>query len=175
MNKVGSFRIYAQVANTINHDYSFGENYSGIITVNPATPSFPPSLAFIPPAPFVYNGKYNIPYPTTTNTDPNHVFSYSIINTGNINVASVSGTIVTIIGVGQFQISVTISPTTNYTQATQIYPSPSTYYTSIKATANIVFPLSFNLTAVYDTSYNFVPVNFVTGDSSKQTITYSIV
>jgi hypothetical protein len=173
MNSVGSFRIFARVENSINHDYSANEEYYNI-TITQATPTFALTLAIIPPLPFVYNGKYNIPYPTTSNTDPNPVFSYSIINKGNINVASVSGTIVTIKGVGQFQISVTIMATTNYTSATYTYPSPSTYYTSIKATTQIKFPDPYNVTAVYDTSYNFLPVQFVVGDSSTQTITYSI-
>ena len=175
INSAGSFRIYAQVAHSTNHDYSNNENYSGIITVYKATPTFPPSLAFIPPSPFIYNEKYNIPYPTypaISNTDPNLVFSYS---TGNTDIISISETIITIIGVGNFQISVTISETTNYKKATQIYPSPSTYYTSNRATTIIEFPDTFNTSAVYDTPYDFVPVNFVVGDSSKQTVTYSIV
>ena len=178
INSAGSFRIYAQVAHSTNHDYSHNENYSGIITVNKATPTFPSTLAI--PSSWVYNEKYNIPYPTypaISNTDPNLIFSYSIINKGNSNIASVlvSGTTVKIIGVGQFQISVTISETTNYKKATQIYPSQSTYYTSKPATTVIEFPNTFNLTAEYDTPYDFVQVNFVVGDSSKQTVTYSIV
>ena len=173
INSAGSFRIYAQVAHSINHDYSHNENYSGIITVNKATPTFPSTLVI--PSSWVYNEKYNIPYPTypaISNTDPNLVFSYS---TGNTDIISISGAVISIKGVGQFQISVTISETTNYKKATQIYPSQSTYYTSKPATTVIEFPNTFNLTAEYDTPYDFVPVNFVVGDSSKQTVTYSIV
>jgi hypothetical protein len=177
VNKVGSFRIYAQVANTINHDYSYNDNYSGIITVNPATPTFPPTLAI--PSSWVYDVSYNIPYPTypaISNTDPNLVFSYSIINKGNSNIASVpvSGTTVKIIGVGQFQISVTISPTTNYTKATQIYPSPSTYYKSIKATPIITFPKNFGTKLIYGNNYNLIPVTVTNNDPLTQPITYSI-
>ena len=177
MNKVGSFRIYAQVAHSVNHDYSSKDKYSGIITVNPATPTFPPTLAI--PSSWVYNEKYTIPYPTypaISNTDPNLVFSYSIINKGNSNIASVpvSGTTVKIIGVGQFQISVTISPTTNYTKATQIYPSPSTYYKSIKATPVITFPKKFVTNLRYDHNYGLLPVTVTNNDPSTQPITYSI-
>jgi hypothetical protein len=173
INSAGSFRIYAQVAHSTNHDYSHNENYSGIITVNKATPTFPSTLAI--PSSWVYNEKYNIPYPTypaISNTDPNLVFSYS---TSDLTIATISGTVINIKGVGNFQISVTISETTNYKKATQIYPSQSTYYTSKPATTVIEFPNTFNLTAEYDTPYDFVPVNFVVGDSSKQTVTYSIV
>ena len=177
VNKVGSFRIYAQVAHSVNHDYSSKDKYSGIITVNPATPTFPPTLAI--PSSWVYNEKYTIPYPTypaISNTDPNLVFSYSIINKGNSNIASVpvSGTTVKIIGVGQFQISVTISPTTNYTKATQIYPSPSTYYKSIKATPVITFPKKFVTNLRYDHNYGLLPVTVTNNDPSTQPITYSI-
>uniref|UniRef100_A0A6C0EZ04 Uncharacterized protein n=1 Tax=viral metagenome TaxID=1070528 RepID=A0A6C0EZ04_9ZZZZ len=174
VNSVGSFRIYAQVAHSINHDYSSNENYSGIITVNPATPTFPPTLAI--PSSWVYNEKYNIPYPTTSNTDPNLVFSYSIKNKDNSNIASVpvSGTTVTIIGVGKFQISVSIMETTNYTSATYTYPSPSTYYTSIKATPIIKFPDNFVKSLIYSNNYALLPVIVTNNDPLTQPITYSI-
>ena len=171
VNSVGNFRIYAQVSNSINHDFSANEAYYNI-TITQATPTITSTLAI--PSSWIYGNSYNIPYPTTSNTDPNIVFSYSIINKDNLNIASVpvSGTTVKIIGVGKFQISVTISPTTNYKQATYIYPSPSTYYTSIKATPVITF--NVDKSATYDTSYNLVPVQFVTGDPLTQKVTYSI-
>ena len=70
VNKVGSFRIYAQVAHTTNHDYSYNDNYSGIITVTQATPTITSMLDISPPLPFIYDVSYNIPYPTTSNKDP---------------------------------------------------------------------------------------------------------
>jgi hypothetical protein len=128
----------------------------------------------------VYNEKYTIPNPKTSNTDPNPAFSYSIINKDNSNIASVSetsvtGTTVKIIGVGQFQISVTIASTTNYINATQIYPSPSTYYKSIKATPIIKFPKTFVLSVTYGSNYNLIPVDVTNNDPLTQPITYSII
>ena len=67
-----------------------------------------------------------------------------------------------------------ILPTTNYTKATQIYPSPSTYYKSIKATPVITFPKKFVTNLRYDHNYGLLPVTVTNNDPSTQPITYSI-
>jgi hypothetical protein len=181
VNKVGSFRIYAQVANTINHDYSSGENYSGIITVTQATPTITSRLDISPPLPFIYDVSYNIPYPTTSNKDATsaQIVSYS---TDNPDIISISGTVISVTGVGNFQILVTIALTANYDAVTYTYPSglvylpaPGVTYASYKAgqaTPDITF--NVDQSATYDTSYNLVPVQFVTGEPLTQTVTYSI-
>jgi hypothetical protein len=176
INKVGKFRIYVYVDSSENHDYSSNEAYYNIDII-PAKPSFP--LTLVIRSSLVYNEKYTIPNPKTSNTDPNPAFSYSIINKDNSNIASVSetsvtGTTVKIIGVGQFQISVTIASTTNYINATQIYPSPSTYYKSIKATPVITFPQTTAKSAIFGSPYTFTGASISNYDPLTQPITYSI-
>jgi hypothetical protein len=184
VNKVGSFRIYAQVAHTTNHDYSSNDNYSGIITINRATPTITSALVISPPLPFIYDVSYNIPYPTTSNKDATsaQIVSYS---TDNPDIISISGTVISVTGVtgvGNFQILVTIAKTANYDAVTYTYPSGLVYqpasgvtYASYKAgqaTPDITF--NVDQSATYDTSYNLVPVQFVTGEPLTQTVTYSI-
>jgi hypothetical protein len=179
INSVGSFRIYTQVSNSTNNDFSANEAYSSIITITPATPTITSSLAI--PTAWVYGSTYNIPYPTTSNTDttPAPVISYS---TDNPSIISISGTIIKINGVGQFQIYVNIGDTKNYNGVTYTYPSGLVYnsgntytkYTSSPETTVIEFPSDFNVTATYDTQYIFTPAQFVEGNTLMQTITYSI-
>jgi hypothetical protein len=179
---VGSFRILVETA-SIGLDYGAINSHSGIITVNPATPTITSTLVIPPPPPFIYDVSYNIPYPTTSNTDSTsaQIVSYS---TDNPDIISISGTVISVTGVGNFQILVTIALTTNYSAVTYTYPSGSVYpnppapgvtYTSYyagPATPDITF--NVNQSATYDTSYNLVPAQFVTGDPLTQTITYSI-
>jgi hypothetical protein len=178
INSVGSFRIYAKVSNSTNHDFSSNEAYYSI-NITPATPTITSSLGI--PLLWIYGGTYIIPYPTTSNTDttPGPVISYS---TDSPDIISISGTSINIIGVGQFQIYVNIASTNNYNAAKYTYPSGLLYipgnnytnYTASPATTVIKFPDTFKQTATYDTQYDFVPVEFVVGNSSKQTVTYSI-
>ena len=178
INSVGSFRIYAQVGNSTNHDFSSNEAYYSI-NITHATPTITSSLVI--PLLWIYGGTYIIPYPTTSNTDttPGPVISYS---TDSPDIISISGTSINIIGVGQFQIYVNISSTNNYYAAKYTYPSGLLYipgnnytnYTASPATTVIKFPGTFKQNAKYDTPYDFVPVEFVVGNASKQTVTYSI-
>ena len=155
---VGSFRICAQTA-SVGSDYGAWHEFSNTITINPATPTFPQTLTI--PSSWVYSSitpqTYSIPYPTypaTSNTDPNPGFSYSILTPTNTTIATVLGNTITSTDVGQFQISVTIAATTNYTSATQIYPSPSTYYTFI-ATPIITFIQKRFSSGVFGSPYTF--------------------
>ena len=171
INSVGNFRIYAQVGNSINHDFGANEAYYSI-NITKATPTITSFSALSsPPTAWVYDSSYNIPYPTTSNTDttPAPVISYS---TDFPNIISISGTNITIIGVGTFNIKVTVGATTNYNQATYVYPSPTTYYTSIQAATVVEF--SVNQTATYDTPYILTPAIIKVPNPSNQTITYSI-
>ena len=175
-NSVGSFRICAQTA-SIGLDYGKGHEFSNTININKATPTITLFSALSPPPSWIYSSitpqTYSIAYPTTSNTDPNLVISYSILTPTNTTIATVSGTNITSTGVGQFQISVTIAATTNYTQATFIYPSPSTYYTFI-ATPVITFPRTLVKSAKYGSLYTFKPA-IITNKDPSQTITYSII
>ena len=74
--------------------------------------------------------------------------------TNNTQIATISNMDITIIGVGNFQISVTIGATTNYNSATYLYPSPTTYYTSIQATPTITLPSNFGSGWVLGGTYN---------------------
>jgi hypothetical protein len=120
---------------------------------------------------WTYGKQYNIPYPTTSNKDtaPAPVISYS---TDSRDIISISGTSINIIGVGTFNIKVTVGATTNYNQAIYVYPSPTTYYTSKPAATVVEF--SVNQTATYDTPYILTPAIIKVPNPSSQTITYSI-
>jgi hypothetical protein len=165
----GSFRICAQTS-SIGSNYGEGHEFSKIITINKATPTIPSN--FLIPAPaWVYDVTYTIPYPITSNTDtaPAPKISYS---TDNSDIILIAGTQIKVIGVGKFNIKVTIGATTNYISPQR----PFIYsYTSTQAETVIRFPDSFHLTATYNIPYTFVPVEFLEGESSKQTVTYSIV
>jgi hypothetical protein len=177
---VGSFRILVETA-SIDYDYGARNIHSGIITINPAMPTITSTLVISPPLPFIYDVSYNIPYPTTSNKDATsaQIVSYSTDNPDIISISGM-GTGISVTGVGNFQILVTIGATTNYDAVTYTYPSglvytPGVTYTSYKAgpaTPDITF--NVDQSATYDTSYNLVPAQFVTGDPLTQTITYSI-
>jgi hypothetical protein len=174
INSVGNFRIYAQVVNSINYDFGANEAYYSI-NITPATPTIKSFSALSPslsPTPWTYGGTYIIPYPTTSNTDttPAPVISYS---TDSSDIISISGTNITIIGVGTFNIKVTVGATTNYKSPPPfVYPSPTTYYTSKPAATVVEF--SVNQTATYDTPYILTPAIIKVPNPSNQTITYSI-
>ena len=167
-NSVGNFRIYAQVNHSVNHDYSSIEGYSSIITITPASPTI--TSALVIPTSWIYGSLYNIPYPTTSNTDtlPSPpVISYSTDYPG---IISISGTNINIIGVGKFNIKVTIGATTNYSS-----PTPFIYsYTSIKATPIINFPKNFVKALIYGNNYTLLPATATIFDPLTQPITYSI-
>jgi hypothetical protein len=177
---VGSFRILVETA-SMGLDYGAWNIHSGIITINRATPTITSRLDISPPLPFIYDVSYNIPYPPTSNTDATsaQIVSYS---TDNPDIISISGTVISVTGVGNFQILVTIALTANYDAVTYTYPSglvytpaPGVTYASYKAgqaTPDITF--NVDQSATYDTSYNLVPVRFITGDPSTQNVTYSI-
>lgn len=176
INSVGSFRIYAQVGNSTNHDFSANEAYYSI-NITPATPTITSPLDI--PLLWTYGGTYIIPYPTTSNTDttPGPVISYS---TDSPDIISISGTSINIIGVGQFQIYVNISSTNNYYAAKYTYPSgllyiPGNKYTNYTASrATTVVEFSVKQIATYDTPYILTPAVIKVPNPSSQTITYSI-
>ena len=176
INSVDSFRIYAQVGNSTNHDFNANEAYYSI-NITPATPTITSPLVI--PLLWIYGGIYIIPYPTTSNTDttPGPVISYS---TDSPDIISISGTSINIIGVGQFQIYVNIASTNNYYAATYTYPSgllyiPGNKYTNYTASpATTVVEFSVKQIATYDTPYILTPAVIKVPNPSSQTITYSI-
>ena len=177
INSVGSFRIYAQVGNSINHDFSSNEAYYSI-NITPATPTITSSLAI--PLSWIYGGPYIIPYPTTSNNDATSSAQIVSYSTDSPDIISISGTSINIIGVGQFQIYVNIASTNNYKAATYTYPSgllyiPDNKYTNYTASpATTVVEFSVKQIATYDTPYILTPAVIKVPNPSNQTITYSI-
>ena len=168
----GSFKILVTAAATLNYgEMSMLSQTITIVSITPTVITFPTL-----PSSFIYGNTYTIPSTiTTTNTDIQSVnFVYSTIDT---SIATISGNTITIVGVGNFQISVTIESTANYNEAT--YPFPSTY-TSIQATPIISpFPSNFGSTWVVGGTYNLssivslnIPSPYV--DLSNQ-VTYTII
>ena len=173
-NSVGSsFKILATAAS--NGDYGPNSVPSETITITSGTPTITtfPTL----PSTFIYGNQYTIPNTiTTSNKDiPGPTITYSSTNTA---VFSITGTTITIVGVGQFQINVTIGATTNYNKATYVYPSPTTYYTSIQATPTITFPSNFGSVWVIGGTYNLtstVTTNAGSGYTVPNAVIYSII
>lgn len=197
-NRTGSFKILATATATANGDYGPNSAPSETITIIPATPTITkfPTL----PSQLIYGNTYPIPYTntppytiTTSNTYiPGPTITYSSSNTavatisGSVNyssisnsaISSINGTSITIVGVGSFQIIVTIGNTTNYNQATYTYPSPTTYYNSIHATPTITFPSNFGSTWLINGIYNLtstVTTNAGPGYPITNSVTYSII
>ena len=193
-----SFKILATAAATSNGDYGQNSVPSETITIISATPTITkfPTL----PSKFIYGNQYTIPYTTTppytiitTNTDiPGPTITYSSSNTafatisGSVNyssisnsaISSITGTTITIVGVGQFQINVTIGATTYYNKATYVYPSPTTYYTSKQATPTITFPSNFGSGWVIGGKHNLtstVTTNAGPGYPIPNPVIYSII
>jgi len=193
-----SFKILATAAATSNGDYGPNSVPSETIMIISGTPTITtfPTL----PSMFIYGNQYTIPYTntppytiTTSNTDiPGPTITYSSSNTavatisGSVNyssisnsaISSINGTSITIVGVGQFQINVTIGATTYYNKATYVYPSPTTYYTSIQATPTITFPSNFGSGWVIGVQYNLtstVTTNAGSGYTDPNAVSYSLV
>ena len=183
---------------TANGDYGKQGKASETITIVSATPTVItfPTLPSTLPSTFTYGNTYTIPYTTTppytittsnTDTAPGPAITYSSSNPAiatisgsvtclpNTAISSITGTTITIVGVGNFQIIVTIGTTTNYNQAT--YPFPSTY-TSIQATPTITFPSNYGSTWVINGIYtltSIVTTNTDSGYSDSNEVTYSII
>ena len=206
-NSVGSFQIFATpifaTPNAVaNGDYGKQGKASETIKIESATPTVItfPTL----PLTFTYGNRYPIPYTTTppypivtsnTDTAPGPLITYSSSNTSsntaiatisgsvtclpNTAIYSINGTTITIVGVGSFQIIVTIGATANYNQATYVYPSQSTYYTSKQATPTISsFPSNYGSTWVINGKYNLtstVTTNAGSGYTDPNQVTYSII
>jgi hypothetical protein len=202
-NSVGSFQIFATPifatpTAVANGDYGKQGKASETIKIESATPTVItfPTL----PSTFTYGNTYPIPYTTTppypivtsnTDTAPGPAITYSSSNTAiatisvsvtclpNTAISSINGTTITIVGVGNFQIIVTIGATANYNQATYVYPSQSTYYTSKQATPTISsFPSNYGSTWVINGTYNLtstVTTNAGSGYTDPNQVTYSII
>ena len=169
-NSVGNFQILATA--TANGDYGINNAASETITIISATPTITtfPTLS----SPLIYGNTYTIPFTqappyiiTTSNTDiPGPAITYSSTNTSvatisgsvtcssNSAISSISGTTITIVGVGNFQISVTIGATANYISAGYTYPASTSYYTSIQAIPTVTFPSNFGSGWVVGGTYN---------------------
>jgi hypothetical protein len=196
-NAGSSFQILATATATSNGDYGEASEPSETITIVSGTPSITtfPTL----PLNFTYGNTYPIPYTTTppytiitTNIDiPGPTITYSSSNTAvatisgtvicspNSAISSITGTSITIVGVGSFQINVTIGATTNYNQATYVYPSPTTYYTSVEATSTISpFSSNFGSAWIINGTYNLtstVTTNAGPEYTDNNPVIYSII
>ena len=199
-NSVGSFQIFATPifatpTAVANGDYGKQGKASETIKIESATPTVItfPTL----PSTFTYGNTYPIPYTTTppypivtsnTDTAPGPLITYSSSNATisgsvtclpNTAIYSINGTTITPVGVGSFQIIVTIGATANYNQATYVYPSQSTYYTSKQATPTISpFPSNYGSTWVINGKYNLtstVTTNAGSGYTDPNQVTYSII
>lgn len=191
--KVGHFNITTTVNQTTNYNQilrSPSTQIYDIIQAVPTIQNFPTTA--LSAQTWVYGQPYPgiIPPPTsilTSNNDKNppHI-SYS---TSDSTVATISGNTINITGVGQsgvgnFQIWVNISETTNFSAVTYTYPSglvytnppPSgvtyTQYQAGPATPDISFT-NFITTATFGSTYNFVPPSLTNSDST-QSLTYSV-
>jgi hypothetical protein len=171
INSVGQFKIYAEADETpYPHDFGPCSSISNIISITPATPTI--MIDLVPPSTWLYNSTYNIPYPTVYNTDtkPPSV-SYS---TDYPNIITIFGTEIKVVGIGAFNIKLTVGPTKNYTSKIFTYPSPTSYYNSTPAKPVIDFTQKNVKSAVYGSPYTFIPATISNNDPS-QTITYSII
>ena len=204
-NSVGYFQILATPTDPnalTTGDYGGNTLASETIQIISATPTITtfPTI----PSTFIYGNTYPIPYTTsppytitTSNTDtaPGPSITYSSTNTAvatisgsigyssNSAISSITGTTITIQGVGNFQILVTIGATINYNPVTYTYPSPTTYYTTIQATPTISpFPSNFGSGWVFGGSYDLTSPSSVTvttnagsGYTDPNSVTYSII
>ena len=196
-NSVGSFQIFATPifatpTAVANGDYGKQGKASETIKIESATPTVItfPTL----PSTFTYGNTYPIPYTTTppypivtsnTDTAPGPLITYSSSNATisgsvtclpNTAIYSINGTTITPVGVGSFQIIVTIGATANYNQATYSFPST---YTSIPATPTISpFPSNYGSTWGINGTYNLtstVTTNAGSGYTVPNAVIYSII
>ena len=196
---VGYFQILATATATANGDYGVNTLASETIQIVSATPTITtfPTI----PSPLIYGNTYTIPYTTsppytitTSNLDiPGPSITYSSTNpavanisgsvtcSSNTAISSITGTTITIAGVGNFQITVTIGATTNYNAMTYTYPSPTTYYTAIQATPTIS-PFSSNFGSGWAVGGTYgllgsvnVTTNAGSGYTDPNPVTYSFV
>uniref|UniRef100_A0A6C0EXL5 Uncharacterized protein n=1 Tax=viral metagenome TaxID=1070528 RepID=A0A6C0EXL5_9ZZZZ len=195
-NSVGFFQILATATATTNGDYGGNTLASETITIISATPTITafPTI----PSPLIYGNIYTIPYSTsppytitTTNTDtsgPSITYSStnsavatisgSVTCSSNSAISSITGTTITIVGVGDFQITVTIGATANYNAAPYTYPSPTTWYTAIQATPTITLPSNLDNGWVIGGTYKLtssVTTNAGSGYTDPNQVTYSFV
>jgi len=195
-NSVGKFQILATATATSDGDYGGNSQASETITIISATPTITafPTI----PSPLIYGNTYQIPYSTsppytitTTNTDTSGPsITYSSTNSAvatisgsvtcspNTAIFSITGTTITIVGVGDFQITVTIGSTTNYNAATYTYPSPTSWYAAIQATPTITLPSNLDNGWVIGGHYNLtssVTTNAGSGYTDSNDVTYSFV
>jgi len=174
-NSIGSFQILATATATSNGDYGGASLASEIIQILSATPSITPNISV--PQEWIYGCTYSIPYPNNGNTDtsPAPVISYSTYSPG---IISISGTNITIIGVGDFQIIFTVGGTANYNSNTCTYPSPTQSYTSIQANPTITYPSNFGsgwvLGGIYDLTTT-VTTNAGSGYTDSNQVFYTII
>ncbi len=198
-NSVGYFQILATATATANGDYGEKSQPSETIQIVSATPTITtfPTI----PSPLIYGNTYTIPYTTsppytitTSNTDiPGPSITYASTNpeiatisgsvtcSSNTAISSITGTTITIAGVGNFQITVTIGATTNYNAMTYTYTSPTTYYTAIQATPTIS-PFSSNFGSGWAVGGTYgllgsvnVTTNAGSGYTDPNPVTYSFV
>jgi hypothetical protein len=171
---VGSFRILATVtaSSSPNFDYGGASVASELITVLPATPTLTTLTTYLSliPSLWEYNGIYPIPYPQTSNTDlsSNLIVTYS---TDFPNIISISGINITIKGLGNFNIKVSIASTTNFNAAPNIL---ITYYTASQATPSIS-PFSYNYGSTWVEGTQYALTNIVTPNTLTSYIIYTII
>ena len=189
--KVGHFNIMTTVNSTTNYNQIFRSPSTQIydtIQAIPTISNFPTTA--LSAQTWVYGQPYPgiIPPPSsisTTNTD-GPLITYS---TSDSTIATISGNTINITGVGQsgvgnFQIWVNISETTNFSAVIYTYPSGLVYtnpaatgvtytqYQAGPATPDISFD-NFITTATFGSTYNFVPPSLTNSDST-QSLTYSV-
>jgi len=187
LNNSGTFNIYATQArdNPPLGEYGAGAVTSPLFTVNPITPvvEFPVTFATTG----TYGSQYILVQATIISPSPAPVPPLSItytISPPDSTVATVSGTIVTIVGVGNFQVIATTNATPNYSSASTISPtvtiSPGTL--TINFTGLFVTQAAFSgdpaytitgvtITNQVGTTVTGIPITYSSNNTSVATIT----
>jgi hypothetical protein len=168
------FQINTAVSSTTNYNEippSMSPQTYNTIKATPAINYFPTI-----PQTLGYGGDtFTIPSTIlTSNTDtPGPVISYL---TSDSSVAIISGNTITVTGVGQYKINVTIHSTKNFSEYTYTYPTdPSTYYNTKSCIPVIEFDSTFVTSLDYGSTYNLTGVILSNNDPLSQVLTYSII
>jgi hypothetical protein len=132
-----------------------------------------PTLTWTIPSVILGTAPFTVPPPTSNSTG---AFTYSGTNTYNANVASLSGSTITVVGIGTSGIRATQAATTNFSAGTlvtsvTVTKGPQTI-TFTQSLAKVITDASFALTA---TSSSGLSLTYSSSNTSVATISGSTV
>lgn len=140
------------------------ENTPAILTTGPTTTVF--STVFTVPAKFYGDAPFALVPPTSNNTTG--AFSYTSSNT---NVATISGNILTIVGVGSSTITVSQAETLTYTANS----ATATFTVSYNPNQSNQDLSGINYSGLNLTSFNFTNSNLTNSNLTNTTLTNAIL